>query len=203
MRLSPVLACIVAACGHELAAPEGGGSAYVNAVVLDSVTRGRLGGVAVAAGGAISVSSGAGTLAFPVLPGPDTVRISAAGYEPFVEVLPAGATYVWSDTVRLALRRIGPIAVRCGLTPYGFHASIVDLRGRIPLDQLSLSTLVLIDSTSFHEIPGTDWQLQSPDNAEWFVTIPNAARSTTFAFWSLRDSTGTVHQRHCEPDGFQ
>jgi hypothetical protein len=63
--------------------------------------------------------------------------------------------------------------------------------------------LVLIDSTSFHEILGNTWTIEPQDGQEWLVTIPEAARSTVLAFWTLRDSTGSAHQRRCEPGGFQ
>ena len=204
MRLPlSLLLCVLAACDNAVGPSAGEGSTIVNAIAIDSVTHQRVGSVAFTAGGRSAVSNRDGSFAFPSTSGADTVRLSVGGYEPFIAVLPAGMHRGVVDTLTFGLRRLGPFAVRCMMTEMGFRASIVDLRGRVPLDQFAASTVWLIDSTSNYHFPATGWQIQATNAVEWLVTIPDAPPHPVLTFWTLRDSTGAMHDGPCQTGEFQ
>lgn len=202
-RSLPLVVFLIAGCDNAVMTPESGAGGVVNAVAIDSVTRQRVGGIAFIAGGVSAVSNPDGSFGFPAVPGPDTVRLSAAGYEPFARVLQAGAPGGAGDTLRFALRRVGPFAVRCTMSRLGFRASIVDLGGRVPLEQLAGGSVFIIDSTTYGTFPASDWQIEPLDAQEWLVTIPDAPPYPVYVQWSLRDSTGTPFDGPCETGEYQ
>lgn len=197
-----VLLLPAAACGGaELAAPDTG-PAYLPGMVIDSVTRQRLPGVTLYSGTLVATSDASGSFMIPGEARRDTLHVSAAGYEPFAQVLPIGPDHGANDTLKLELRRVGPFPVRCMMTDLGFRATIVDLQGRPPLEQLSGSILTLIDPSRYRDISVSDWQVEAMDALEWRVTIADATPPPGYAFWEIHQSGGPGYQGACQPGGF-
>lgn len=204
MRMVPVLLLVAGACGGaELTAPgTDTGPVYVPGVVIDSVTRQRLPGVTLYSGTLVATTDASGAFMIPREARLDTLHVSAAGYEPFAQVLPIGPDHGVHDTLQLQLRRTGPFPVRCMMTELGFCATIVDLQGRPPLAQLSGSILTLIDASRYRDITVAEWQVEALDAVEWRVTIADATPPPGYAFWEIRQSGGPGYQGGCQPSGF-
>jgi len=204
MRSTALLLLLAACAGPEFAAPTGEGDPStapitVHGVVLDSVTRLRLPGISVGMAGKFVVTDAAGAFTIVVGPGPNSVHVTAGGYEPFarsvvVDPAPSGAV-----VLELPLRRLAPFPVSCQMGAAGFQATIVDLQGRKSLERWSQSQLTLVTDSKVRTIPAVSWGYQALGDLEWQVTIADADASTIRADWVLFDSQVDMYRGSCEP----